>query len=378
MNKKNKLVSTLTLASVLLGATTLPLNHEVKADSSLQIATGNFVDGQKIASWQNVTTNPTVKNYLPNDGQWLVHNEAKDPQGHSYYLVGNNEYVMAKYTDLLGENSAQEMDATVTISYIPGYNLRIWSEPNSTQATGIVQDQQDYHVYQRRVVHGQTWYELGANQWVNGDYAKIKVEEKREDKNDNQQIEPEAPATNPMQAYAQQVSAKLKQDSLNSHLILQTDERYKSLPYGTGAGTLDENGCAVASLAMVSAFFDNSIKTSPADILNWSGSRYFVDGQGTSWDIFPAFATQFGYQYHDLGNDINNAIPYLKQGIPVVISVGPGQFTQSGHFMVLSYSDDNGIRLLDPNDDPNKNHSLTIYNPAEIQKDMMHIWAFTK
>ena len=44
--------------------------------------------------------------------------------------------------------------------------------------------------------------------------------------------------------------------------------------------------------------------------------------------------------------------------------------------MVLTDYTDGGIRLLDPNDNPRKQHSLTAYPVDEVKGEFMHYWGF--
>lgn len=192
------------------------------------------------------------------------------------------------------------------------------------------------------------------------------------------QVEREKRLTeNPKEAYALRVKEILKQEKLNHWIILQTDERFRSLPYGWGPEpTLEVNGCVIDALAMVDSWIQNR-EISPKEILKWSKNTYFTD-QGTAWSIFKDFASKFGYQYKDLGNDLENTIPYLEKDVMIIASAQPGIFTFSGHAIVLTHYDKNGFRLLDPNDDPTKKHSLMFFSKEELETNLVHYWMITK
>lgn len=181
----------------------------------------------------------------------------------------------------------------------------------------------------------------------------------------------------PQQSYAQKTNEQLEKEQQSPYLILQTDERYRDLHYGGGLrDTLDINGCAIASLTIVDSILKEAL-TEPTVVLDWAKDDYFTDG-GTSWAIFPAFAKEFEYEFEDLGNNIENALRYLDAGNPVVVSAKPGYFTTVGHIMVLTDYTDGGIRLLDPNDNLRKQHSLTAYPVDEVKGEFMHYWGFKK
>lgn len=177
--KKTTLVSGLALLTAAIGLSASQSNttHAATPDKT---ATVNYVSGYGIATWGNVQTNPQVTgHYLGTSTQWLVNTTVKGTDGRSWYLVGNNEWASEQYYDLGNENSSQALDATITINYKPGFSVNVWTSPAMTGTNGQVKHGSDYKTTQRQVVNGKTWYQIGANQWISGDYATIKNEASR-------------------------------------------------------------------------------------------------------------------------------------------------------------------------------------------------------
>ncbi|MBL1229877.1 peptidase C39 family protein [Enterococcus sp. BWB1-3] len=182
-------------------------------------------------------------------------------------------------------------------------------------------------------------------------------------------------------SYAEQVTQEIQQDKFNGRinvpLLLQTEDYWKTIPYGTGENnTLEKNGCAIVSLAMVASYLDNA-EVLPQEILDWSKNDYFIEGQGTSWGIFAEFAAVKGYAYENLPS-LSAVEEQLIQGHPVIISVKPGAFTQTGHIMVLTGYSDGKFWLNDPNDNEEKGHSRMAYTPEQLETDAMNYWAIYK
>ncbi|MBO0423255.1 C39 family peptidase [Enterococcus plantarum] len=164
------------------------------------------------------------------------------------------------------------------------------------------------------------------------------------------------------------------------NLLLQTDDKWKTTPYGMGnpdGNTLEINGCAILSLAMVSSYLDNKSYT-PQDILDWSKNDYFVEGEGTAWSAFSDFAMVKGYQFQDLETDIASVEEHLKQKHPVIISVKPGLFTKTGHIMVLSGTNNGKFWLNDPNDSEAKGHSKKEFTADELMNEALNFWVIYK
>ncbi|MGM0125130.1 hypothetical protein IGI37_002528 [Enterococcus sp. AZ194] len=156
-------------------------------------------------------------------------------------------------------------------------------------------------------------------------------------------------------------------------LNLQKDERWGDTPYGDD--TLGVNGCAIATLSMILSR-EQGRTVEPPEILDWAQDAYFVEGAGTSWNIFEDFATHYGLPFKNLGSDINTALTYLEQGIPVVVSVSPGEFTDTGHIMLLSAYKDGQLSVYDPNDTPEKNHYKKTYDVDEVASQVINYWVY--
>lgn len=184
--------------------------------------------------------------------------------------------------------------------------------------------------------------------------------------------------------YAEKINKNIKDKKYTNHLdiplFLQTDDRWKDTPYGSGSdegNNLAINGCAILSLAMITSFLDGT-ETLPSAILNWSGNNYFMEGQGTAWAIFHDFAEMKGYQYEELGVDFAAVETHIAAGHPVIISVQPGMFTETGHIMVVSGTNNGNFWLNDPNDTEEKGHSGREFTQAELANDAYNFWAIYK
>ncbi len=146
--------------------------------------------------------------------------------------------------------------------------------------------------------------------------------------------------------------------------------------YPYGDGTIRDSGCAIACLAMVTSYMKSSVIT-PLDIVDFTGNRYYVDGVGSSWSIFPAVASHYGYNCSSLGKDAKAIISALESGHPVIASMGPGTFTSTGHFIVLKgITEDGRILVNDPNDSASKNYNRTEFNLNLILSQGKNFWSF--
>lgn len=140
---------------------------------------------------------------------------------------------------------------------------------------------------------------------------------------------------------------------------LQTDSRWKSLPYRvTGENsTIGGSGCGPTSAAMLIETLTGKTFT-PVDACNWSMAHgYKALNQGTYYGYFvPQFKAQGITCKQLLGSRIlnqpNHAIhaqvqQYLKEGYYIIALMGPGLWTNGGHFVVV-WDWDTKVRINDP------------------------------
>lgn len=171
----------------------------------------------------------------------------------------------------------------------------------------------------------------------------------------------------------------LPDDALNISLLemplyLQYSGSWSNVAYGNG--TIKNKGCAPTCLAMVLSYMKQQ-SILPSDIVAFTGNRYYVNGAGSSWDIFPAVASNWGVSCRTLGHSQSNMLAALSAGKPVIASMGPGTFTSGGHFIVLTgLTADGKITVNDPNDSSKKNHKGTSFDVSLIMRESKSFWSF--
>lgn len=165
-------------------------------------------------------------------------------------------------------------------------------------------------------------------------------------------------------------------NQINAPLYLQKDAAWRTDKYGNGSQQLGENGCAILSLAMVHAFYQNR-QVKPQEILDWSQERYWVDDAGTSWTIFHEFAEAFDYDFHNFGANFNDAMAAVNEGKLIVASVEPGFFTEEGHIIVIRGYENGKVYVNDPNDDPMKMYSIQGIDEDVFFNEGLNYWSIS-
>lgn len=130
--------------------------------------------------------------------------------------------------------------------------------------------------------------------------------------------------------------------------LYQADPAWAGKPYA--GGTIAENGCGPTCLAMAYVCLTGSTDYDPAALCAFAEQGGYVDGSDTSWLLMSDGARQLGLSSEQLPVSADAVRSALAAGEPVICSMGPGDFTTAGHFIVLAGLDDSGnVIVRDPN-----------------------------
>ena len=118
-------------------------------------------------------------------------------------------------------------------------------------------------------------------------------------------------------------------------LFIQWDKRWGYEPYGTS--DIGISGCGPTCMAMVIYSLNRNTEATPLVLAQKSMNEgYYVEGIGTSWKFMREAALDYGViasQFDMLGEQ--EMTDRLKDGNLIICAMGPGDFTNSGHFIVI-------------------------------------------
>lgn len=121
---------------------------------------------------------------------------------------------------------------------------------------------------------------------------------------------------------------------------------------GGGAATMKATGCGPTSMAMVLDSLGYGVN--PNTAAEWS-TEHGYHTNGTTEGYFTAYAQELGVQSKVLGRSSENIKTALQNNELVVLFVGPGDFTNGGHYIVARGYDasTNKILIADPDSKAN-------------------------
>ena len=172
----------------------------------------------------------------------------------------------------------------------------------------------------------------------------------------------------------------LPQKGLTIPMYYMKQDAYKNISYGTdGKKTIEENGDAIVSLAMISNYLGLE-GASVEDISSWAGSKYYIKNQGTQPTIVPAFAKKYNVKADEIDTDntVQNIEKALKENKPVLIRLKSGLFGDKVTYKVIRGYEDEKFYINDPNDDDVKLTSYNGFTENDVKNNIAQAWAISK
>ncbi|WP_353886165.1 C39 family peptidase [uncultured Clostridium sp.] len=158
-------------------------------------------------------------------------------------------------------------------------------------------------------------------------------------------------------------------------LFLQWDKQWGYDKYGDNY--IAVNGCGPTALSMVIVGLTGNTNINPKVVADYSESKgEYVNGEGSKWTMMTDIPEHFGVEGKEIPLIKSKIIDELKEGNPIIAAMGPGVFTKTGHFIVLTgLTEDGQVTVNDPD---SKVNSEKTWNLNLVMKETKDIWVFKK
>ncbi len=155
--------------------------------------------------------------------------------------------------------------------------------------------------------------------------------------------------------------------------LYQTDPQWASHPYA--GGIVEKNGCGPTCLSMVYVTLTGRDDLDPAAMADFSERGGYVSNGMTAWALMTDGAAKLGLVSEELPASASAVRDSLLAGRPVICSVGPGDFTATGHFIVLTgLTEDGDVVVHDPNSAERSSHPWDL---ERVLGQCLNLWAFS-
>ena len=157
-------------------------------------------------------------------------------------------------------------------------------------------------------------------------------------------------------------------------LFIQWDERWGYEDYG--GNYLAVNGCGPTCLSMVVCGLTGETDANPYAVACYSEQQgYYTPGSGTSWSLMTQGAAYYGLDATRVDLSAEAITGALAQGRVIIASMKPGDFTYTGHFIVLTGLDRDGrVRVNDSN---SRLNSAKSWDAQVLVDQMKAAWSYS-
>lgn len=153
-------------------------------------------------------------------------------------------------------------------------------------------------------------------------------------------------------------------------LFMQWDKRWGYIEYGSDVAGL--TACGPTCLSMCAYYFTRDNKMSPDKIIEFSKKNgYCIKGSGSSWSLISEGGKKLGFDVVEIPLVEKRMADNLKAGNLIICIMGPGDFTNKGHFIVLTGYKDGKFSVNDPNSYKNSEKKWTY---SEIESQIKNLW----
>lgn len=154
-------------------------------------------------------------------------------------------------------------------------------------------------------------------------------------------------------------------------LFLQWDPQWGYTRYGSGF--LAVTGCGPTCLAMAGFYLTGDESMTPDAIAAFSEKAgYYASGYGSSWKLISHGSEKLGLSAQELPLVKKKMVDALEEGAPIILALGKGDFTTTGHYILLTGVEEGAFRIHDPN---SLLRSQRLWTYEELAPQIRNIWA---
>ena len=173
--------------------------------------------------------------------------------------------------------------------------------------------------------------------------------------------------------FADQVELETFQPDLSDGvpLLMQWDRQWGYIRYGSDVAGL--TGCGPVCLSMAGYYVTGGDEGfHPAKMIEFAKQNgYYSKGNGSSWTLISEGGPALGLEVTEIPLVKKRIMDNLEAGNPIICAMGKGDFTTSGHHIVLVGVEDGLLRVNDPNSYAN---SEKLWTYEEMESQFRNLW----
>ena len=154
-------------------------------------------------------------------------------------------------------------------------------------------------------------------------------------------------------------------------LMMQWDRRWGYLQYGSDVVGI--TGCGPVCLSMAGYYVTGGDDAfHPAKMVEFAEKNgYYSKGNGSSWTLISEGGVKLGLDVTEIPLVKKRIMDNLEVDNPIICSMRAGDFTTSGHYIVMVGCEDGLIRVNDPNSHAN---SEKLWSYEQLEGQIRNLW----
>jgi hypothetical protein len=155
-------------------------------------------------------------------------------------------------------------------------------------------------------------------------------------------------------------------------LLLQWDDRWGYYYYGDKV--MGVSGCGPTCMSMVYIALTGDVSMNPKIMSEFSEDSGYHNSNGTIWTFMTEGANTLGLSSAVIETNIDIMINELENNHLLICSMSPGDFTTTGHFIVITGYKNNNFYVNDPNSVIRSNQ---VWSYDNLKDQIKQIWTFS-
>lgn len=155
-------------------------------------------------------------------------------------------------------------------------------------------------------------------------------------------------------------------------LLIQYDQRWGYGMYGNNV--IGMNGCGPTCASMIIAGMTGRNDITPYNVASYAYKNgYYRDG--TAWSFFTEGMKHYGIRARNIPLSKSSMVQSIMSGHPLISSMKPGDFTTTGHLIVIKGIKNGMFMVNDPN---SKKRSYRLWSYETLSPQIKSLWSFSK
>ena len=153
-------------------------------------------------------------------------------------------------------------------------------------------------------------------------------------------------------------------------LFLQWDPMWGYEDYGSSC--IAVTGCGPTCLAMAGFWLTGNESLNPKAVADFAERNgYYEKGYGSSWTLISEGAGKLGLSAKELPLVKKKMTDALEEGSLIILALGKGDFTSSGHYILLTSWTGEAFTVNDPN---SRIRSQQLWTYQQLEGQIRNIW----